>query len=98
MEYKGSILTGTEKKCYITGVTGILHKHHIYYGTGLRGISDKNGFWVYLIPELHNTSENGVHGKNGHNLDMLLKVECQKAYEKEHTREEFMRLIGRSYL
>ena len=40
----------------------------------------------------------GVHGKYGHELDLRLKQECQKEYEKNHTREEFIRLIGKSYL
>lgn len=96
---KVSVLQGKEKYCYITGAENRpLHRHHIYFGTGLRDISEENGFWCYLIPELHNQSEKGVHGRDGHNLDMLLKRECQKAYEREHTREEFVRLIGRSYL
>ena len=93
-----SVLTGKEKKCYITGQEIDLHKHHIYFGAGQRKISDRNGFWVYLVPNLHNMSKNGVHGKNGHELDLFLKRECQEAYEKKHTREEFMQLIGRNYL
>lgn len=87
-----------EKRCYITGRTGNLHRHHIYFGNPRRRISEKNGFWVYLSGELHNQSENGVHGKNGHQLDLYLKAQCQKEYEKTHSREEFIRLIGRSYL
>lgn len=87
-----------EKVCYITGQTNNLHKHHIYFGNPGRRISEENGFWVYLAGWLHNQSEHGVHGKNGHELDLLLKKHCQMAYEKEHSREEFMRLIGKNYL
>ena len=87
----------TEKVCYITGQTNNLHKHHIYAG-GRRKISEREGFWVYLAPWLHNQSDEGVHGKNGHELDLMLKRHCQMAYEKEHSREEFMNLIGRNYL
>ena len=87
-----------EKKCYITGQTNNLHKHHIYFGNPLRKISEKNGFWVYLAGRLHNQSEDGVHGKNGHDLDLMLKRHCQMKYEETHTREEFMKLIGRNYL
>jgi hypothetical protein len=28
----------------------------------------------------------------------MLKQHCQMAYEKEHTREDFMALIGKNYL
>jgi hypothetical protein len=87
-----------EKKCFITGRIGVLHKHHIYHGTANRKISEDNGFWVYLIPELHNASNEGVHCKDGKLLDLLLKKECQKKYEQTHTREQFMRLIGLNYL
>ena len=88
----------TEKVCYITGQTNNLHVHHIYFGNPNRRISEENGFWVYLCGRLHNQSADGVHGKNGHELDMMLKRHCQMAYEKEHSREEFIALIGRNYL
>jgi hypothetical protein len=29
---------------------------------------------------------------------MKLKMECQREYERHHTRAEFMALIGRNYL
>ena len=86
-----------EKCCYITGTTYNLHRHHIYAG-GRRKISEDNGFWVYLTGALHNQSNQGVHGKNGHQLDMKLKADCQRKFEETHTREEFMKLIGKSYL
>lgn len=87
-----------EKKCYITGRTYNLHKHHIYFGNPLRRISEDNGFWVYLVGELHNQSSFGVHCKLGHELDLQLKQDCQRKYEETHTRAEFMKLIGRNYL
>ena len=88
----------TEKECFITGSTYNLHKHHIFYGNPWRRISEENGFWVYLIGRLHNQSDNGVHGKNGHKLDIKLKQICQRKFEETHSREEFMKLIGRNYL
>ena len=70
---------------------------HIYAGSR-RKISEREGFVVYLAPWLHNQSDEGVHGKNGHELDLMLKQHCQMKYEETHSREEFMRLIGKSYL
>ena len=88
----------TEKECFITGSTYNLHKHHIYFGNPGRRISEENGFWVYLVGRLHNQSDDGVHCKNGHKLDMKLKRICQRKFEETHSREEFMKLIGRNYL
>lgn len=84
-----------EKKCYVTGREYGLHKHHIY-GGGNRKISEREGFCVYLIPEYHNLPPLGVH--YDHEFDMKLKRECQREYERHHTRAEFMALIGRNYL
>ena len=85
----------TERECYFTHRTGDLHKHHIYFGPN-RKVSDDNGFWVWLIPPLHNRSVQAVH--HCRDLDLKLKTECQAKYEETHTREEFMALVGRSYL
>ena len=87
----------TEKKCYITGSTYNLHRHHIFAG-GRRQISEREGFWVYLIGHIHNQSNEGVHGKNGHELDLKLKQDCQRKYEETHSREEWMHLLGKNYL
>lgn len=84
-----------EKKCFVTGREYGLHKHHIYGGSNRR-ISEKNGFFIWLIPELHNMSNKGVHYNK--DFDRELKELCQKEFEKTHTREEFMSLIGRNYL
>ena len=90
-----SILQGKDKYCFITGRTYNLHKHHIYMSSN-RAISDKHGFWVWLTGEYHNQSNKGVHFNR--ELDLMLKELCQRKYEESHTREEFLTLIGRSYL
>ena len=84
------------KECYVSGATAGLHKHHIFFGNGLRSVSDRNGFWVWLRADLHNGSDRGVHFYRA--FDLQLKRECQEKYEETHTREDFMRLIGRNYL
>ncbi len=87
-----------EKVCYITGSKINLHKHHIYHGTGNRQVSEDNGFWVWLQGDWHNQADYGVHGKDGHDINFKLKEICQSEYEKTHSREEFIKLIGRNYL
>lgn len=85
-----------KKECYLSRRADGLHRHHIYFGPGLRKISEDNGFWVWLSPEWHNMSGSGVHFDRA--LDLRLKRECQQAFERTHTREEFIRLVGRNYL
>lgn len=88
---KSAVISQGKPTIYIVTIS------HIYAGSR-RQISEDNGFWVYLAPWLHNQSNHGVHGKDGHELDLMLKRHCQMAYEKTHSREEFMRLIGKNYL
>lgn len=87
-----------EKKCWQTGRTDNLHVHHIY-GAANRKISDKYGFWVWLTKEWHNgDSRICVHSHPNTGLDLQLKRECQEHFELDHSREEWIALIGRSYL
>lgn len=74
-----------------------LHKHHVFFGVKNRKISEQNGFTVKLCLLDHEGTD-GVHGKNGHELDLQLKRACQEEYEKTHTRAEFIGLIGKSYI
>lgn len=86
----------TEKRCYVCGTTYGLHEHHIFYGTANRKQSEKHGFKVYLCGRHHNLSEEGVHFD--HELDLRIKRDCQSVFEKTHSREEFMSIIGKNYL
>lgn len=86
----------SRKECYFTKRTVNLHKHHIYEGEGRRERSEQFGLWVYLSGELHNGSEHGIHF--GHDRDLFLKRIGQLAFEKEHSRQEFISLFGESYL
>lgn len=51
---------------------------------------------VYLCPGHHTAGAEAVH--NNHKNMRLLQQDGQRAYEREHTRAEFMELIGRNYL
>ena len=96
--HKHSILQGKEKYCWVSGARGVpSERHHCLHGTGMRKLADKHGFFVWLTPEFHR-GDNGVHGKNGHTLDLMLKQEVQTAYEKLYGHEAWMELVGRNYL
>ena len=51
---------------------------------------------MYLCPEHHELGMEAVH-KN-YEYMRLIQKDGQRAYEQTHTREDFMALIGRSYL
>lgn len=87
--------TPVEKKCYLTGATTGLHKHHIFGGAN-RKLSEQYGLYVYLIPEYHNMSDKGVHFNREFALE--LKRYGQAKFEQEHSRDEFIRLFKRNYL
>lgn len=82
------------KYCFICGKQEGLELHHIYFGP-LRKISDANGFTVYLCSE-HHRGDKGPH--MDHKTDRILKRMCQRRYEKDHSREEFIALIGRNFI
>lgn len=85
-------IISNEKKCFICGAERNIELHHIYGGKN-RKISDQNGFTVYLCHQCHFEVTNNMNWK-----DKYLKVLCQTTYEADHTRGEFMKLVGRSYL
>ena len=87
----------TKKRCFICSKEVNIQDHHIYFGNARRKISEKNGFKVWLCQE-HHQGTFGVHGAKGHELDLYLKKVCQIQYEKNHTREDFINLIGKNYL
>lgn len=92
---RANSLVSKSKCCYVCGTTMNLHLHHIYMGAN-RNNSDKIGAWVWLCCNHHNGSSAGVH--YNHALDIELKKKAQEEYEKEHTREDFMKIIHRNYL
>ena len=88
-----SILQPDEKKCFITGSYINLDKHHVYHGVGNRSIAEREGCWVWLRHDIHMK----LHDKDKE-LDRYIEEECQKKFEETHSREEFRKLFGKSYL
>lgn len=67
--------------------------HHVFPGSR-RKKSTQYGFVVNLCRAHHN--EIHMHPNKG--LDLALKQKCQEDFEKTHSREEFIKEFGRSYL
>lgn len=69
-------------------------EHHIYGGKN-RTVSEREGFKAYLCLFHHTEGKEAVHN-NIVNMRALQRA-CQKAYENNHSHEDFMRLIGENY-
>lgn len=89
-------IISNEHVCYFCGISYNLHKHHIFYGTANRRLSEKYGCWVYLCAYHHNMSDYGVHFNK--DIDLGLKRMCQTEFEKKYSHEKFMQVFGRNYL
>lgn len=87
-----------KKECWFCHSERNLHRHHVFYGTANRRLSEKYGCWVYLCPFHHNMSNFAVHFSKV--MDYDLKTACQLAFEHTYhvSREEFIRIFGRSWL
>lgn len=81
------------KECIICGRPA--EQHHIFFGNPSRKYSEKYGLVVGLCAE-HHRGPTGPH-QNREN-DLRLKLAAQTDFEKDHTREEFIKIFGRSYL
>ena len=85
-----------ERECFFCGRVTDLERHHVFGGVANRiPVSERYGLWVYLCHDCH-TGKAGAQYDKGKNL--MLKQEAQKAFEKEHSRAEWMKLIRKNYL
>ncbi len=94
-----SIVTDINDYCFLCRLENKLTRsecvHHIY-GGALRNTSEVMGFKVPLCNKHHNMGDEAVHFNRP--LDLKLKSLCQARFEETHSRQEFMKLIGRNYL
>ena len=91
---KESIISN-KKSCYFCGRVIGLEKHHIFAGVANRPISEKYGLWVYLCDECHIGGAGAQYDKD---KNLTLKRAAQEAFEREHTRREWMQIIRKNYL
>ena len=82
---KDIVKSGKCDYCHI--VKKRLDPHEVYGGSN-RQISIKNGFVKMLCRECHSNEK----------IINQLRIDVQKEYEKNHTREDFIKIIGKSYL
>lgn len=74
------------------------HRHEVFFGTDNRQRSIRDGCVVFLRPELHNASNQGVHYNR--EFDLYLKRIGQKAWMDYYGKsiEDFIKAYGRNYL
>lgn len=83
------------KECIVCG-SWTCDSHYIFHDVNNKS-KDDYGLNVWLCPS-HLNGSNGIYGRFGHKLDLELKQLGQKAFEWTHTREEFIKEYGKSYL
>lgn len=86
------------KECYVCGKKDNLHLHHIIFGKN-RKKADEDGLTVWLCYYDHEGT-NGVHGKNGHKLDLQLKQIAEEKWLEHFDKqiEDFIKRYGKNYL
>ena len=81
--------------CYLCMKRAPVQKHHIYPGSR-RQASEKAGAYVWLCPDCHTMGPHAVHRDPEVMKD--LQRTAQWIYEETHTREEFIKTFGKSYI
>jgi hypothetical protein len=92
MEYKH---IGNPNECFICKKRYGLQTHHIFNGA-LKKFSEKYGFLIKVCAWCHTIDKDSIH--NNANLRKKLKAFAQRIYEQTHTREDFIREVGKNYL
>lgn len=73
------------------------HKHHIFGGAN-RKLSEQDGLFIYLTPELHNMSNEGIHFNKSF-MEYAHKIGQESWMRYYHkTKEEFIERYGKNYL
>ena len=85
----------SDKVCYLTGRHDNLVRHHCLYGTHQRRKAEQDGLWVWLNAYEHRYIHDTIEGRP---ILHELQKEAQRVYEREHTREEFIKRYGKTYL
>lgn len=88
------MLNNKEDGCLICGKHPV-EVHHILPGCRRKN-SDDLDLMVYLCHEHHNEPGFSAHYDKG--FADTLKAMAQRKYEKTHTHEEWMEVVGKNYL
>ncbi|RDY30181.1 hypothetical protein CG710_016145 [Lachnotalea glycerini] len=109
-----SIMHEKDGTCYLCmllhsnyAVYSYTEEHHIFFGTSKRRLSEQYGLKVHLCTYHHRGNINGnkeaVHNNNKNNYkennsNLLLRAAGQRAFERTHTRQEFIEIFQENNL
>lgn len=80
--------------CELCGSNYFVEVHHIVLGNGKRNQHESIESCIDLC-WYHHHSKNGVHGMNGHELDLKLKLQLQEKYfSKGYTEDQVRKMMG----
>lgn len=82
--------------CYHCGSEVNLQRHHMIKGVAYRWKAEEDGLWIFLCVDCHTY----LHGKHGHELDLLYKKEAERAWLKHYGKEvkDWRARYGKNYL
>lgn len=85
-------------RCAICGKEHGLHKHHVFFGTANRQLSEEDGMVVYLCPDCHEHGARAVH--RNREVDVALKQAAERVWMEDRDADEdaFRARYGRSWL
>jgi hypothetical protein len=83
------------ERCFVCGCVRELELHHIMHGTANRRLATRYKLTCWLC-RTHHTGRFGVHSNP--ELNRLLQQEAQRAFERRHTRQDWMNIFGKNYL
>ena len=89
-----SIIAKDLRRCYVCGSFAGIELHEIFFGSGRRDLSKEFGLVVPLCDQCHRGTK-GVHGKNGHELDMQLKAIGEAAFDNHYPELNFIKIFGK---
>lgn len=89
---------GDSTRCAICGKEHGLHRHHVFFGTANRQLSEEDGMVVYLCPDCHEHGSRSVH--RNHETDVALKQAAERVWMQDRDADEdaFRARYGRSWL
>lgn len=82
----------TEERCFLCGRTTNLDLHHIMHGVANRRWATKLGLTCWLCRPCHNNAHCDIV------VNKRLQRAAQRAFERNHTRTEWMEIFGKNYL
>lgn len=103
-----SIIQTGEAKCFITGRTTGLDRHHVLHGRGIKPLAEEDGLWIWLDHKLHmDIHDKGyceVPGKKVTDKDLqalgqmfYIATKKKEGYPEDAARDLFRQRYGRFY-